>query len=100
MAASASLKSESFVRESRKKNEDNKRLLTHQLDEWGIPYSASEVNYIFMDASRLATQLGDKLKQDDILVAPVTTSRGPWCRITIGTGQDMNRLIASLEKWV
>lgn len=99
MAAQAGLGDAEFVRECRLKNERVKTQFTTRLDEWRVPYTASEVNFIFMESRPFKDQLGEALKQENILVAPLPTKRGEWCRITIGTGAEMERLAAVLEKW-
>lgn len=100
MAARASLEDENFVRDCQQKNERVKAQFTAQLDEWQIPYTASEVNFVFMESRPFKDQLGEALKQQNILVAPVPTGHGEWCRITMGTEEEMKRLLSVLEKWI
>ena len=69
-----------------------------QLDRLGIPYHPSAANFLLLELGARAAEVCDRLRDVGVLVR----DRGhelPGCvRITVGTREQMTRLVSELEK--
>lgn len=102
-AAMASLQDETFKASSYQKNKDTRKFITDQFDEWGIPYAASQTNFIYYPINkfeRKGKSFRSIMAQHNILCPPFKQDTSNYSRMTIGTRQEMDKMISILKKMI
>ena len=96
-AARAALKDIVHVVESRDSNAAGKVFLYEAFGDMGLRYTQTEGNFIMLHVEQLGTDIADALLQKGIIVRPIAGYGYPNAvRITIGTKEENERLIAAL----
>jgi histidinol-phosphate aminotransferase len=88
-AAVASLQDEDFKHYSRQSNKRSRDILLQTLDTLGLGYVPSNANFIF---HKLPVPLADyqaHMKQAGILVGRAFPPAGEYCRVSLGTPEEM-----------
>ena len=97
-AAFAALTDVEHVRRSRELNSQGKAYLYRAFDEAGITYIPTQGNFITIDLHREAAPVYNALLRQGVIVRPIKGYGLPnHLRITIGTPEQNERLIAALK---
>ncbi len=98
-AAQASLRDKDHVAKSIKINNEGKAYLYGELERIGLDFVPSETNFILVHLDRPGAGVMSLLLKEGIIIRPMTGYKFPnSVRITIGTPEQNERLISSLEK--
>ncbi|WP_019122440.1 histidinol-phosphate transaminase [Brevibacillus massiliensis] len=100
-AARAALADQEFVANCREKNRQGLGQLTDKFDQWGLKYYPSQTNFILVDLKQDSTEVFNKLLRKGIIVRSGSALGFPgYQRITVGTAEQNEKLLAALEEVV
>lgn len=98
VAAQAALNDQEFVNKCRELNRQGLKQLTDKFDEWGLSYFPSETNFVLVDMKQDSAQLFQKLLAKGLIVRSGAALGFPgYQRITVGTPEQNEKLLAALE---
>jgi histidinol-phosphate aminotransferase len=98
-AATASLGDQAFMEMCRKKNADARKHLTDYLDKKGLFYGKSFTNFVFFDPQRgNAQQILTKLAERNIAIRVWDYNNKQWCRVSIGTLDEMKTFVKVFDE--
>jgi len=98
-AARASLKDKDHVEKSIKVNREGKEYLYRELKRISLDCVPSEANFILVHLDKPGSEVMSQLLKEGVIVRPVAGYGFPnSVRVTIGTPEQNERLISSLEK--
>jgi histidinol-phosphate aminotransferase len=97
-AAKASLGDEDFMKMSRAKNAEARKILTDYLDKKNYSYGKSHTNFVFLDPKTDAQAIMTKLADRGIGIRVWEYQGKIWNRISIGTSDEMKVLVKNLEE--
>ncbi len=94
------LEDEEYTRDNCKKIIQTREYTKSELKKLGFRFTDSKANFVFAEHQRISgEEIYEKLRADGILVRHFKGSRtGNYNRITIGTDEQMNTLLAKLKK--
>lgn len=96
-AAAAALDDAEHVRRSRANNVEGMQFLTRALDEMGLPWIASQANFLLIDTGRDCRTVFEKLLKKGVIVRSGDVYGYPrHIRVTVGRPQDNARFIREL----
>lgn len=98
-AASAELKDKEFLTKSKEMNDESRKILLATLDELHIPYLPSETNFVFMNLKAPLKPFADKMKEEHILVGRPFPPATEWCRVSLGTPDEMKYFVQKLKEF-
>lgn len=99
VAALAALDDTEHVRKSRQVNSAGKKYLYGELDRLGLEYVPSEANFILFDTGNSCQGVFKNLLKQGVIVRACDSYGYPtFIRVTIGTPEQNQRFIKSLEK--
>lgn len=97
-AALAEIDDKVFIETSRNENTKARGILFATLDELGIEYLPSQTNFAFMNLKAPLKPFADRmLKERHILVGRPFPPAVEWCRISLGTADDMKFFCEALR---
>lgn len=96
-AASASLGDKKFMELSRTKNAVARKHLTDYLDRKNLKYGKSHTNFVMFDPNSDANQILARLGEQGIGIRVWDYKNKPWCRVSIGTLEEMKLLTRALD---
>lgn len=100
-AATASLNDQEFIAKCLHFNREGRETLIRAFDQWELPHIPSHTNFIMVNVRQDSGPIVGKLLQQGISVRGGAEFGMPnWLRITIGTPEQIQRLIAALEPFV
>jgi histidinol-phosphate aminotransferase len=88
-AALASMDDQAFIRYSKKSNDTSRQILLQALDTLKIPYLPSEGNFVFHKLDVPLKDYQQHMKDAGILIGRAFPPAQSWCRISLGTPQEM-----------
>ena len=97
-AAISSYTDMSFFRTVREKNRSVKAYLCTQLENMGYNYIPSQTNFVLFKVKRLAENVAEDFKGNNILVRPFQFRDSQWIRVSLGTLKDMQTFVPALAK--
>jgi histidinol-phosphate aminotransferase len=97
-AATASLGDKPFMQLSRSKNAAARKVLTDYLDKRGFFYGKSHTNFVFFDPQTEAQPIMTKLIEKGIGIRVWDYKGKHWCRISIGTADEMKLFVKSFSE--
>ena len=109
-AACIALEDDSFVKESVKRNDINKRYLEDSFREIGIPTVKSMGNFILANVRKFTlvngeevpnpgAQLANHLLKNGVITRPVDNyNLSDWLRVTVGTELENKKIVGELNK--
>jgi histidinol-phosphate aminotransferase len=98
LAAAASLDDESFIQKSLKNNREGKEYFYSELDQLKLEYKKTEANFIFLRVGRPADEVFLEFLRRGVIIRPLSSFGMPDAiRITIGTVEQNNKLVAALK---
>ncbi len=95
-AGDASLEDRPYLRESRRVNDDGKRILEDGLDELGIERIPSHANFVMYRVED-TNEFRDRMREHDILVGRPFPPMVAYNRTSIGTPDQMHRVVEALH---
>lgn len=98
-AAAAELKDKEFLAKSKAMNDESRKILLATLDELHIPYLPSETNFVFMDLKAPLKPFADRMKEEHILVGRPFPPATQWCRVSLGTPEEMKYFVQKLKEF-
>ncbi len=97
-AASASLDDKNFQGDTRKLNHEAKKYLYAELDKGGYKYIPSYTNFVLFPISIPGKELLGKMTSKGISVRAFDIQNKPWCRVSIGTMDEMKAFVGALNQ--
>lgn len=97
-AALASLTDEKFIAEASALNEQVKKYTIEQLTRLNLACIPSHANFVYFSLANYKQDYFQKLSANNIIGTRIYEEAGLWTRITIGTKEEMERLIAVMSK--
>jgi histidinol-phosphate aminotransferase len=88
-AALASLQDTELVRETRERNRQAMDYTTGVLKELNLEHIRSKTNFLMFDVDRLKVNMADALRKRGVLVRNWTLKGKRFCRVSIGTMEEM-----------
>jgi histidinol-phosphate aminotransferase len=99
IAAVAALQDEAWMRHSVRKIVAERERVLRELRVRQIPVAPSFGNFVFFDSGMASADVAKALVRDGIIVKPwLESGYGTFLRASIGTADENDRLIASLER--
>ncbi len=96
-AATASLADTAFMDQVRRKNTEARKHLTDYLDKKKYFYGKSHTNFVMFDAESDGYQLMTRLAEKGIGIRVWEYKDKPWCRVSIGTLEEMKIFTRAME---
>jgi len=97
-AAKASLGDEEFMKLTRTKNAEARGHLEGYLKKKGFSYGKSHTNFMFFLAPMDGRTILSKMQQKKILMRIWDYKDKEWCRVSIGTLDEMKQFIAAFDE--
>jgi histidinol-phosphate aminotransferase len=96
-AATASLGDHAFMDMVRAKNAEARKHLTDYLDRRKFFYGKSHANFVMFDPQADGYQIMSRLAEKGIGIRVWDYMNKPWCRVSIGTLEEMKMFTAAME---
>ncbi len=96
-AASASIDDSAFQDMTRKQNHEAKLYLYENLNKMGYKYIPSYTNFVLFPISIQGKELLSKMMAKGISVRSFDIQSKPWCRVSIGTLDEMKTFVGALQ---
>lgn len=97
-AAKAALEDEAFYKFSLEKTKEGKKMLTNTLDGLGIEHVPSAANFIFCKTGRPISEVYASYMKEGIKVGRPFPPMLDWCRMSMGTIEQVELLCAATKK--
>lgn len=97
-AALVSLYDEPFQEYSRASNLESRKILASCFDKLGVKYLPSSTNFMFFELNEPIRAFQEKMAARNILVGRPFPPAMNWCRISLGTPQEMAYVANELMK--
>ena len=97
-AASASLDDKDFQGTTRKLNHEAKLYLYENLDKLGYKYIPSYTNFVLFPINIPGKELLTKMTAKGVSVRAFDIQSKPWCRVSIGTMDEMKSFVGALNQ--
>ena len=99
VGAAAALSDKEFLDKTYKNNSEGKKYLYGELDKLGMDYKKTEANFVFINIKKPADEVFLKMMAEGVIVRPLTSFGLPQAiRVSIGTGEQNEKLIAAVKK--
>jgi histidinol-phosphate aminotransferase len=97
-AAKACVGDEDFMKLTRTKNAVARKVLTDYLDEKKIMYGKSVTNFVFFPAPKDGKTILTTIEQKGFLMRIWDYKNREWCRVSIGTQDEMMRFVKAFDE--
>jgi histidinol-phosphate aminotransferase len=97
-AAMAALDDQSFVSDCRKKANQAKEICYAAFQRLDLKYIPSSTNFILFNIDKLKRKLVEEMKQRNIEVQYREHYGGKWCRVSMGTIEEMQMFTKALQE--
>jgi histidinol-phosphate aminotransferase len=97
-AASAALKDQNFVNDCREKAAEARAMCAKTFKELSLEYIPSHTNFILVNISKIGTDFSKKMQAKNIFVQYRDHFGGKWCRVTMGTIEEMKEFCIALKE--
>lgn len=95
-AASASMDDKEFQGNTRKLNHEAKAYLYSNLDKMGYKYIPSFTNFVIFPIAIPGKEMMMKLMEKGVAIRTFDIQDKPWCRVSIGTMDEMKLFVSAL----
>ena len=102
-AAIASLENQDFVVSSYKKNKETRNYIISHFDKWNIPYTESETNFLYFPIDKFernGNNFRKTMSDANIQCPPFSHEKTNYSRMTIGTKDEMEKVISVLQNLI
>ena len=96
-AAKEALKDEAFYKFSVETNLVTRTMMEKTLDDLGLHYVPSACNFLFFKSGRPITELNEAYKEQGIKVGRPFPPLTDWCRVSMGTVEQVEKLCAATK---
>ena len=97
-ASKASLGDEDFMKMTRDKNAAARKVLTDYLDQKKFFYGKSQTNVVFFPAPKDGKTILSQVDQKGYLIRVWDYQQREWCRVSIGTQEEMKGFVKAFEE--
>jgi histidinol-phosphate aminotransferase len=97
-AASAALKDQAFVKDCREKIAQARELCYKTFKELSLDYIPSHTNFILFNIGKIGVEFSKKMQAKNIYVQYRDHFGGKWCRVTMGTIEEMKTFCTVLKE--
>ena len=97
-AASAALKDQAFVKDCREKINNTKDLCYATFNKLSLEYIRSRTNFILFNIDKIKSDFIQEMQSRNIYVQFRNHFGGKWCRVTVGTADEMQTFLHTLEE--
>ena len=97
-AASAALKDQAFVNECRQKTQLAREMCYSTFKDLKLDYIQSHTSFILFDINKIGSDYPQKMQAKNIYVQYRDHFGGKWCRVSMGTLEEMNSFCAALKE--
>ena len=97
-AAMASLKDQAFVQDCIEKTNTAKQICFDTFQQLGLDYITSSTNFILFNIDKIAEKFSQGMKNKNIQVQFREHYGGKWCRVTMGTIEEMHEFTNALRE--
>ena len=98
-AALASYKDNDFLDMCISKNEEGRQIVYNAMDQWGIGYSHSSTNFIYVESARFQNNVVTNLRKENVLITKWPDMKN-HIRISIGKPKEMQIFVKSIEQYL
>jgi histidinol-phosphate aminotransferase len=95
-AAIASIADTEYQAFVKQRNREGRALLTSTLSAMGKRVLPSHTNFVFFQSGVPVAQLGNTMREKGFLVGRAFPPYTDWCRVSIGTPDEMKAFVAAL----
>ena len=95
-AAIASLKDDKFVKECFELNAKARAYAIEEMEKLNIRFIHSHTNFIYFSLEKYKKDYTAQLEKNKILGPGIYEENGKWCRITVGTMEEMKKFISAI----
>ena len=95
--ASSALDDQEFVKFCKQKTAENRELVYTCLKEQKLDYIPSFTNFILFNIDSLKCDLSEAMQKKNIMVQYRDHFAGKWCRVSMGTTEEMKAFCANLR---
>ena len=99
-AASAALKDQAFVKDCRTKIAQARELCNKTFKELSLEYIPSYTNFILFNIGKIGADFSQKMQAKNIYVQYRDHFGGKWCRVSMGTIEEMQSFCSALKSVV
>lgn len=99
-AAKACLGDENFMKMTRDKNLEARAVLTNYLDKRKIFYGKTYTNFVFFPAPKDGNIILTKMEEKGYLMRIWDYQQRQWCRVSIGTFEEMKGFVKAFDEVV
>jgi histidinol-phosphate aminotransferase len=96
--AIASMDDNEFLKSSRQKNDEVKKMVTKALNEMGYPVIPSHTNFFYFNAGAFKGDIGTVMSNANISAIRLFEEGTPWRRTSLGTMKEMERFLQVLKQ--
>ena len=96
-AASAALKDQAFVKDCKEKIAQSRELCYKTFKELSLEYIPSHTNFILFNIGKIGPDFSQKMQAKNIFVQYRDHFGGKWCRVSMGTIDEMNTFCSALK---
>ncbi|MBI4428842.1 MAG: histidinol-phosphate aminotransferase family protein [Ignavibacteriales bacterium] len=97
-AALASYQDRDFQDSCRKRCSEGKKSLYQLFDTYTLSYVKSEANFVFFRSGQSIENFRPAMREKGVLVARPFPPYGDWCRVSIGTDDEMKQFSAAVSE--
>ncbi len=99
VAAKATMEDTAFIANCIQKNQEGRDIVYRAFDKWGVGYSASSTNFLYVESKHFVSDVRDKLKAKNILITkwPDMTD---YIRISISEPSHMTQFVEVVEEFL
>ena len=97
-AASAALKDQAFVNDCKEKIAQSRELCYKTLKELSLEYIPSHTNFILFNVGKIGPEFSQKMQGKNIYVQYRDHFGGKWCRVSMGTIDEMKTFCSALKE--
>ena len=96
-AASAALKDQAFVKDCKEKIAQSRELCYKTFKELSLEYIPSHTNFILFNIGKIGPDFSQKMQANNIFVQYRDHFGGKWCRVSMGTIDEMKTFCSTLK---
>jgi histidinol-phosphate aminotransferase len=97
-AASAALKDQAFVKDCKEKIAQARELCYKTFKELSLEYIPSHTNFILFNIDKIGSDFSQKMQAKNIFVQYRDHFGGKWCRVSMGTIDEMKTFCTALKE--
>ncbi|HKC34907.1 MAG TPA: histidinol-phosphate transaminase [Chitinophagaceae bacterium] len=97
-AASAALKDQAFVKDCKEKIAQARQLCYDCFKQLSLAYIPSHTNFILFNIGKIGADFSKKMEAKNIFVQYRDHFGGKWCRVSMGTIEEMKSFCAALKE--